>query len=184
MLTVIISKKKIQLTGADFTCKVNKVYVRFGERFKHFQSPTMKYENLDRVRFVLKTRFGYARFKKNKELSDAVISFLHNYYGKVDIGFDCYAFATTVKGIPVHTREYLLRFWKLSPLRKPTPGDVLFFVNGFTFSHAAIYLGKGLYISVYGAGGDLEVSSLRDMRKLYKAGDVMMATPIKRADNL
>lgn len=57
-------------------------------------------------------------------------------------------------------------------------GEVYFFTSGENhFHHAAIYIGAGLFISIYGAGGDLEVSSLKDMRRDYRAKHVLVAKP-------
>lgn len=45
------------------------------------------------------------------------------------------------------------------------------------FHHAAIYIGCGLCISVYGAGGDLEIATLQDMKRSFKTNQVVVATP-------
>jgi cell wall-associated NlpC family hydrolase len=60
-------------------------------------------------------------------------------------------------------------------------GDIVFLLKSKEndFRHAALYVGHGLYISVYGAGGDLEFSTLKDMLRDFDAEHVVTATPRK-----
>jgi cell wall-associated NlpC family hydrolase len=61
---------------------------------------------------------------------------------------------------------------------RPKYGSVVFLIKGeHNFRHAAIYIGRGLYISVWGAGGDLEIASLKSMKKDFEANRVEIATP-------
>ena len=126
---------------------------------------------------------------KNKEspfpMSDAlrksIIYVLTHYHGKQALSFDCYAFANTVAGIPAHKVSEMLNHWDLRGFSSPHVGDTIFFLNQKKqiLHHAVIYIGHGLYLSIYGAGGDLEISSFRDTRKGFgvKAKDVLIAVP-------
>ena len=55
--------------------------------------------------------------------------------------------------------------------KKAKIDDVCFLVNYSKNEspHAAVYVGFGLYLSVYGAGGNLEFSRLPDMKRDYGA---------------
>ena len=69
--------------------------------------------------------------------------------------------------------------------RKPffmKPGHVVFFETGENeFIHVAVYIGYGLYLSVYGGGGDIEITTLADMKKAYIETDrVVLAVPITK----
>jgi len=58
-------------------------------------------------------------------------------------------------------------------------GDVVFLLSEKRqrFHHAAVYIGLGLYLSIYGGGGYLEAATLKDMKRDYKASDVLLVTP-------
>jgi len=86
-----------------------------------------------------------------------------------------------VKGVKVHKVPYMIAFWERNKKpRRLIPGSIVFYGSGETqFHHAAIYLGAGLYISVYGAGGDLEVATHRNMLRDYRAKHASLANPLK-----
>ncbi len=132
------------------------------------------------IEIVLVRRFRPKRFQLPHNVRQAVLHFLKHYHSKQDIMFDCYAFANLVKQVEVHEVPYMLKYWK----KKPKPwfiptGSVVFFESGEDrFHHAAVYIGHGLYISVWGAGGDLEVATLKSMKRDYGAERVMLAEPI------
>lgn len=114
-------------------------------------------------------------------LENAVAVYLRRYHMKQDLRFDCYAFANLSQGIRRHRVKYLRRYWKMHPLQEtPIPGSVVFLVNDSEghFYHAAVYLGMGLYISVWGAGGDIEVATLKDMKRGFETNEVFCATPL------
>lgn len=113
-----------------------------------------------------------------EQLENIVIRFLREFHAKQHSCCDCYAFANVANGIKLHRVSRLLRYWELRP--RPTSigaGNVVFLTSGQMFRHAAIYIGSGLYISVYGAGGDLEVSTLKDMQRDFEANVVHLALP-------
>lgn len=107
-----------------------------------------------------------------------IIRFLMSYHAKQDMAFDCYKFTNLVGGIERHEKLLGRTYWRTLPCPKRLQkGDIVFLMNceGNHFHHAAVYLGFGLYLSVYGAGGGLEVSRLRNMMKDFGATSVFLA---------
>lgn len=180
METIYVSPRNVPITTVDgCQMSVKLVLVREAGGFVSLQDwepPT----ELDDVEIVLVKRFRTKRFKLPHDMKQAILHFLQRYHAKQDISFDCYAFANLVKGVEVHKVPFMLKHW--SKRSKPwfTPvGSVVFFVSGENrFHHAAVYLGHGLYISVWGAGGDLEVATLKSMKRDYGAERVMFFEPI------
>ena len=162
--------------GSEMTVKM--VLVREAGSFiclQDLESPP----DLEDVEIVLLRRFFSKKFQLPHDVKAAILNFLRCYHAKQDIEFDCYAFANMVKGIEVHKVPYLLKYWKTKPLPwRLSTGSVVFLQSGANhFHHAAIYIGFGLYISVWGAGGDLEVATLKSMKRDYGAEEVVLAQP-------
>jgi hypothetical protein len=116
----------------------------------------------------------------------AIAVFLNRYHLVPAPDFDCYAFACLAYSIDPQTKAELRNYWDIHPMRFwPKVGTVVFLLSkektGTRFRHAAIYLGMGLYISVWGAGGHLEIATLRDMKKDFRATEVLFATGPKTA---
>ncbi len=112
-------------------------------------------------------------------IKQGIVKFLNCYHAQQKLFFDCYSFVNMVYGVKQHKKKFLKDFWNIKPYRwRSKVGDVIFLVNKKEnyFYHAAIYIGFGLYISAYGAGGDLEISTLKDMRKDFGAERVLKAT--------
>lgn len=125
-----------------------------------------------------------AYFKRNLRLDDRVQAgisrFIAEYQGQDRQEFDCYAFVNLVYGLPVHTCRELFRYWDIRPLWfRPRRGQIVFLLqpNEQGFCHAAIYIGRGFYISVYGAGGDLEITEMKHMFKDFEAKRAFVALP-------
>lgn len=124
-----------------------------------------------------------AWIKLTPVLQTGVLKFLREYHARGDIRFDCYSFARYVYGVDLgHRQRVWPDFWNTRPilqLRCRQVGDVVFLVRSEsqTFCHAAIYIGRGLYISVYGGGGDLEVATLRSMLHDFHANTVLSVVP-------
>lgn len=114
-----------------------------------------------------------------KDLEDGIIDALRIYNGKKDDGFDCYAFICLVKKLD--KRYPMYENWKLHPYSRWTRkvGDVVYLLSKAASKshHAAIYIGHGLYISVYGKGGNIELATMRDMKKTWSTKKVYTATP-------
>ena len=128
--------------------------------------------------------FRIGPFTRKIRLSDgltrALLTHLRQYQATSTIDFDCYAFVSLANSLPCHSQRYLRAFWDIRPLeRRLRHGETVLLLteeSGF-FHHAAIYLGMGLFISVWGAGGDIEVATLKDMRESFCAQDVRLAVP-------
>ena len=133
------------------------------------------------IRLLVRTwpRLLSARIHVPPTIIEAVRKFLSHYQGQ-EHTLDCYDFACTAANVAHHDKAYLVIYWKkICPLRRLQPGTVLFLLNTSTqqFPHAAISLGRGLYISVYGKGGDIEVTTLKAMRRSYGAKNIWVVTP-------
>lgn len=104
----------------------------------------------------------------------AMNEFLRKYQGKQHT-LDCYDFVGMAYKVRRHDKRYFYRFWKEARKFRRKPGDVVFLLTRKTqyFHHAAVYIGDGLYVSVYGKSGDLEITTLRDMKCAYKASDAL-----------
>ncbi len=85
----------------------------------------------------------------------------------------CYRFACWSSGIARTKGDA----WLFEP--KPfwmKCGDVVFlFKRNGLFDHAAVYLGRNLYIAVYGAGGELTIQTYEDLRRNTKGRRIVLA---------
>ena len=178
MLTIYVSPRSQEIITADGqTMTVKGTFVREEGVFVSLQDYKPP-NDLNDVEIVLAKRSWRRRLKLSDNLKLAITQFLRAYHAKQNMSFDCYAFANMVDGLEKHKVPHLLRFWRL--IRRPwllPIGSVVFFCSdGSHFRHAAIFIGCGLFISVYGAGGDLEVATLKDMKRDYKAKSILLAT--------
>jgi len=179
MLTIYVSPRKQKIITADGqTMTVKGTFVREEGGFVNLQDYKPP-NNLSDVEIVLVKRFWRRHFKLSPNLKLAILQFLRTYHAKQDISFDCYAFANTVERLELHKVALMLKFWHLT--RRPwvlSAGSTVFFCSdGSHFHHAAVFIGSGLFISVYGAGGDLEVATLKYMKRDYKAKTILLAMP-------
>ncbi len=115
---------------------------------------------------------------------DALLKYLRSYHAREDWSFDCLSLANLVAGLPTYPKHLLWRFWNKIPMKfgpltyqQVKPGDVVLLMKKNTFHHAAINIGDDLYVSVWGAGGDLEFASLRMMERAYGSIQILRATP-------
>lgn len=133
------------------------------------------------VRIILLGTFSMKPFAVPLHVREAITDFLSRYHARQDLSFDCYSFANLIGKVPAHKVSHLLAYWDIKPkcwYKRLKAGSVVFLLGGENhFHHAAVFIGKGLYISVYGAGGDLEVSTLPDMLRDYGANRFVVATP-------
>ena len=116
------------------------------------------------------------KFEMPERLRKGIVSYFRRYHAQQSPHFDCYGFVCLVHEVDplaVDRESWLRKGSHIFRWERKT-GDLVFLMNlkEELFHHAAIYIGKGLYLSVYGVGGDLEVATLRDMRRGYKAKDV------------
>ncbi len=182
MLTIIVGPRKENIVTVDKKdMRVYPLLIEEDGKFRCFQERT-DYATVEDVEILAIRWFlpwRVLRLKLNAEIKKSIVDFLHQYHAKHNIDFDCYSFAVLVRGLKQHSKSYLWGLWDFHrPRLLPKVGDVLFFLseNRKRFRHAAIYIGYGLYLSVYGGGGDLEVATLKDMKKDYEAEDVVRAT--------
>lgn len=179
MLTIYVSPHDQQIVTADGQrMTVKGTFVRKGGGFVSLQDYKPP-SNLSDVEIMLVKRFYSKHLRLPPTIKQAVLQFLRTYHAKQDLSFDCYAFANMVKGIDVHKVPFMLKFWELFPKPWRIPiGSVVFLCSEENhFHHAAISIGSGLYISIYGAGGNLEVARLKNMWHDYKATEIALAGP-------
>jgi hypothetical protein len=178
MLKIRVLPVKVGITTADgLEMKVSGAVARNGE------APWCSLADYYRPESDLEIRTGFfGRILRIDPITKAgILKFIRQYGESKDMFFDCYAFVGSVRGVLSHTVEYMLAFWKVRRLRwrRPAVGSVVFLTieEECAFRHAAIYVGRGLYISVYGGGGGLEISTLADMKHDFGARDVLLAMP-------
>jgi hypothetical protein len=180
METIYVSPHDVPITTVD-GCQMSVKLVLVSEAggfisIQDWEPPT----ELDDVEIVLVRKFRPKRFQLPHNVKQAILHFLQRYHAKQDISFDCYAFANLVRGAEVHKVPYMLKYWNKKPKPWFVPiGSIVFFESGENqFHHAAVYIGHGLYISVWGAGGDLEIATLKTMKRDYGAERVVLAEPV------
>jgi len=179
MLTIYVSPRDQRITDVTgHSATVKGTFVREGDGFKSLQDLRPSLEFTD-VEFVYNRRFLPKTIHLNGEVRSAVVTFLRDYHAQQDISFDCYAFAGLIKGVERNDKSLLHLHWTLYfPFLGVRPGDVIFLLSGRNnFHHAAVYLGSGLYLSVWGAGGDLEVATLKSMMRDLMATKLRIARP-------
>ena len=181
MLTIIVGPKKQNIVTADGkNMRVYPLLVMEDGMLRCFQE-RLNYGVVEDVE-VLVMRwflpFGLIRLRLELDILSGIVEFLHDQHAKENKAFDCYSFAALVRGLKQHSKAYLREVWDFHrPRVLPRVGDIVFFLSDKRkcFHHAAVYIGSGLYLSVYGAGGDLEVSTFKDMKKDYGADEVVRA---------
>lgn len=185
MLTIFVGSRKQNLGMTDG--KVMKTYpllIKEGDTFSYLNDRLDCLE-VDDVELVIKYRFWpfwSRRLSLPSYLKKSIVEFLHNYHAKGILHINCHTFACMVAGMPqVHEGGRWKSLWKIKRWSvRRRPGDVVILENSElgVFRHAAVYIGFGLWLSVYGGGGDLEVATLEDMRRDYNATDVFNVVPI------
>ena len=180
MLTIYVSprdQKIVTVDGCAMTVKAT--WVRGARGLVSLQDLEVP-ADLDDVEFVYTRRFFPKKLHMPEEVKSAILGFLNTYHRKQDTSFDCYAFVNLVKGVETHKVPYMLQYWELRALPwRVRSGTVVFLLSGNDhFHHAAVCLGSGFYLSVWGAGGDLEIATLEGMMRDYHAEYVAVATPI------
>lgn len=116
----------------------------------------------------------------SSQLRRAIARTLNRYNGKFEHSFDCHAFVHLACGVPLERDRPILNRWEpIAWSDGPNPGEAVFFVDleHFIFHHSAIFLGRGLYLSVYGKGGILQISALSDMVHDYDTRHILRMRP-------
>ncbi len=179
MLTIYVSPRDEQIMTVDGRLMtVKDTFVRGEDSFVSLQDWHPSHDPED-IEVVILRRFFCKKLRMSPETKAAMLRFIREYHAKQDVSFDCYAFVNLAKGIAEHRVKYILAHWNLSSLPWRLRADsVIFLLSGENrFHHAAIYLGSGLYISVWGAGGDLEIATLKAMKRDYGASEAVLAHP-------
>lgn len=179
MLTILVSQKDITVSDVtDFIARVRNTIVKEGDKYTNLQDlkPFQEYED---VEAVLIGRFFKWRLCLTDDVKAGIKLFMKKYHAQQNLNIDCYAFANLVKNVEAHKTPSMFLHWRIKRLwGRPKLGSVIFLVKSKNqFRHAAIYVGRGLYISVWGAGGDLEIASLKSMKKDFEADRVELAVP-------
>jgi hypothetical protein len=185
MLKIIVSLRKLESKDSDGWPIFFQLAVVWEGKAFHYLNDYADFTEVTQLLILVEGKkiFSRAKFKTLKipeNIQSGIIAFLKTYQGKQDIAYDCRSFVNSVFGVTQHPTKYLLGFWKTEPLDWwPRAGDVVFLVakHERDFRHAAVCIGPDLYVSVYGAGGDLEFASLEDMKKSFQAEQVLFAVP-------
>jgi hypothetical protein len=187
VLTILVSPVKKKVITADR----QRMHI-YPLMIKRTGSPSVMLNNCTdladtrEVKLYAESRFSFFQnslLNIPANVHAGIVYFFAHHHAKEHVLFDSYAFANQVRGIKQHDKTQIYLFWQLSPLPwRMRPGDVIFFMSDFArkFHHAAIFLGRGLYLSVFRPGGDLEVSTLRDIKSDFDAERVFLATPRKK----
>ena len=123
------------------------------------------------------------RIPISNALRKGILAYLNDYNVQRDLFFDCYAFANVANGVPSHPPKLVRKFWKIHlDAFTPENGHTIFLMQAsgkdrYVFRHAAICIDTNLFVSVYGAWGNLRFASLHDMMKEYEADALVKATP-------
>ncbi len=186
MLTITISPFKGAIITADG--RRMSVYPAFIDRRKKIVglNECSNIGWLNSVELLMARQTGPSWTKRkidiSPELNKGIVCFLNHFHRRLHVWFDCYAFANLVSGLPRHAKQFAIDHWELTRIWGESGcGKTVFLTgpDGKTFLHAAIYLGRHRYISVYGAGGMLEISNLPDMMREFGAVRTYLATPRK-----
>ena len=182
---IVIGRRQMTIVTTDgLQMRVRPLYVRKEGVYKRLHECN-QFDDLSTIKIVLKGRWGkISRIPRNALLEKALRIYLQSYHTRAPMSFDCYAFVNLVQDVTTHKVAYMHAFWDIEQLRrKPEVGDILFlgdFKEHF-FMHAVVYIGLGLCISVYGGGGDIEVSTIADMKRELNAKDVFIARQKNKA---
>ncbi len=168
---------------SGLTFQVLPVYYKKDGKFKELRLST-DLPVLDDVEIYFRWWRYFIRLPVSAKLRVSILNFMLFKHVVEDSTFDCYSFACEYAKVPQHNKHWLWGAWVLEPLWwwHLKAGDVVFLFsspekNSLRFHHAAIYLGFGRYLSVWGGGGQLEVATLRDMKRDFGAKKAYVVTP-------
>jgi len=174
MLSLYIGSAKGWITDSSGDpIRVYPVYYKKGEESLELRFST-SLPPLDNVEIFFQWWKYFIRLPVSEKLRTAILNFMIFKHLVEDRSYNCYSFACEYARVPQHAIEEMLTHWRLKPKRGwARAGEVVFFCSpvedSVFFHHAAIHLGFGRYLSVWGGGGQFEVASLKDMRTSYRA---------------
>lgn len=183
MLTIILGPgmDRLRTTEGKVMVVIQATTIRANQRVR--LNSIVKFDSVTDVSIVIRKRLGHSRLKLNTQVKNAIVEFLNRHHGHNSMEFDCYAFANLVHQQPIHSSVHLLDFWDIESATELAVGGAAFFLDPDTsyFYHAAIYLGHGVFVSVYGRAGYLEFSTLEDMQRDFGPSTAAIAIPRKTA---
>ena len=119
-----------------------------------------------------------------EDMLDRMADYLSNMNSTNGNGrFDCVSFVQAVNGIPYEYTKYDPSKWNQSNFNGDVKvGDTIAIVDSDApqanqYTHFAIYLGDGLYISKFGFSGPLIVSDVDEMKKGFHGDTVYKLEP-------
>jgi len=178
MLMIVVSRRRQTIIDKDgLQARGRLAFVRKGERLRILQA-CESFEDVTSVRLVMKTWRKLVRFPRSEKVEKGIAVALRRHHAKVHQWFDCHAFACLVHGLSPYQKVWH-KEWNAVDCKVSEPGDVVFFLSNdrSLFRHAAVYLGMGMYVSVWGAGGPLAFMTLDDLQKFYRNAEVVHFAP-------
>jgi len=133
----------------------------------------------------------------DSNMAQAILTFIIEHRGK-GTSFDCHAFANLAAGVKSHMMPLWSYHWETRPChpeqlqtgdtvflygdRAPKNSEIQILEDGkpFRMVHTAICIAENLFVSVYGKGGDIELSTFTDLQKTYTVDAVRIATPLPK----
>gem|GEM_PF-5421638 len=117
------------------------------------------------------------KLNMTRKVEAAVLHFLKKHHRIFTSQFGCYELVRTIHSLPKHNRRNVSDYW--TPVdRKPTNGDVIFLLNrGGYFLHAAVSMGNGLYLSIFGIESYLALTTMEQMENAWQPEVVVTVVP-------
>jgi hypothetical protein len=118
--------------------------------------------------FRKEPKAAYKKLNLSVGTKEAVAWYLEKMHMQQNMDYCCFSFAAVALGVSPDQESGKLS----SEDPTGTAGEVIALFHDdeeSTFAHAAICVEEDLYLSVYGVGGDLEASSLEDLKRDYRA---------------
>lgn len=174
------------LTAEGIEMTVRPMFVEVGEELHELREVTFS-RPVSMVRLMLLEEQETRALDIPHRVLRAMAAFLTTHHAQVHMDYMCFDFTheTAFGGSRPRGRstdgDYDLQ--NISPAGWTfRPGDIVMLHRGrdgnkTPHAHAAVYIGRNLFLSVYGAGGDLEVSTLADMQRDFQTPFVALAKP-------
>ena len=187
-MDLYISQDKI---CTEFVCGArvleHPLLVRQSEEFTPLWDHTVTGDDAEKVTIFIRRWYGWSEMVLPSQYTFGLSYFLKHFHQAPRLEFDCYSFATIAAGLPLHDKKYLRAFWQTRSLnQRVIAGHKIVFLTDEKnnhFAHAALHIGSGYFLSVQGAGGELSVSILEDLRVMYQDfPDIVEAVPRDEAD--
>ncbi len=137
--------------------------------------------NTDQIEISMRDQSGTRDINLPEEILGKIAAFIredHRREGK----FDCSSFVHFANGIPYEFGSLVISKWDVSDFDESQllPGDSVMISKDpehTDVTHLALYLGEGLYLSKFGNGGKLIVTTMRNMKKAFEGKYVFRIQP-------